>query len=89
MTQDLVNGLFELLGGILLWLNVRRILRDKTVTGVSVLPSLFFSLWGFWNLYYYPFLGQMLSFAGGLVLALANTTWVVLVFYFRGRDAQC
>lgn len=44
--MDLVNGLFEMVGGLLLWLNVRRLARDRQVAGVSVLPVLFWTAWG-------------------------------------------
>jgi hypothetical protein len=38
--------------------------------------SLFFTSWGVWNLYYYPSLGQWLSFAAGIALCLGNIAWV-------------
>jgi hypothetical protein len=75
---DLVNGAFELSGGVVCWLNVKRLLRDRSVQGVDWRVSAFFSAWGFWNLFYYPQLGQWASFAGGVALVIANTTWVVL-----------
>ena len=75
---DLVNGAFELTGGAVCWLNVRRLLRDRKLAGVDWRVSGFFSAWGFWNLLYYPSLHQWASFAGGIALVIANTTWVVL-----------
>lgn len=75
---DLINGAFELTGGVVCWLNVRRLLRDRRVQGVDWRVSAFFSAWGFWNLFYYPSLSQWASFAGGVTLVVANTTWVVL-----------
>jgi hypothetical protein len=80
--NDTINGLFEMTGAVLCWVNVVRILRDRQVKGVSWAVSAFFSLWGFWNLYYYPSLGQWASFAGGVALVTANTTWVVLAIHF-------
>ena len=78
---DLVNGSFECLGGFAILQSIRRVLKDKQVKGVSVLHVAFFSLWGFWNLYYYPSLGQSLSFWGGVLVTVANTTWVCLLVY--------
>lgn len=54
MIADLVNGGFELLGGLILLINIFRLRRDKRVAGISIIPICFFTLWGFWNLYYYP-----------------------------------
>ena len=86
--QDLVNGLFEFCAGILLWWNVRMILRDKKIRGVSILPTFVFGLWGWWNLYYYPFLGQTLSFWGGIFVVTANTTWVALAIHYTLKEKK-
>lgn len=75
---DLINGAFELTGGVVCWLNVLRLLRDRSVRGVDWRVSAFFFAWGIWNLAYYPTLHQWASFAGGVALVIANTTWVVL-----------
>ena len=86
--QDFVNGSFEFCAGLLLWWNVRIILKDKKIRGVSILPSAVFGLWGFWNLYYYPFLKQILSFLGGIFVVFANTTWVVLAIYYTLKEKK-
>lgn len=84
-TPDLFNGLFELFGGILYMLNIKILLRDKKVQGISLLPTVFFTSWGFWNLFYYPSLDQWFSFFGGVVLVLVNAIWLSLAFYYRKR----
>ena len=84
---DAVNGLFECLGGVLLWMGVRRLWIDREVKGMYWPATMFFGLWGWWNLFYYPSLGQWLSFLGGLVVVSANTTWVVLFLVFRAKKA--
>ena len=86
-TADVINGTFEALGGCLLWMNVARIIKDKCCKGVSVVPTAFFMLWGYWNLYYYPHLSQWWSFVGGLNVVAANTTWVVLMLVYRKEHA--
>lgn len=84
--QDFVNGiLFELIGGCLLWLNVAKLYEDKQVRGVNWITYAFFACWGIWNLYYYPHLGQWLSFVGGLNVVLANTVWVWMALYYGGN----
>ncbi|MEN6550066.1 MAG: hypothetical protein ABFE07_28825 [Armatimonadia bacterium] len=79
---DLINGLFELFGGVLLCLNIRRLYRDKTLKGVSWIPVAFFAAWGFWNLYFYPAVGCWLSFAGGTVVVTANSIWLAMVWWY-------
>jgi len=88
MIPDLINGSFEFLAGFLLWNNVRMILRDKKIRGISIVPTLFFALWGFWNLYYYPHLGQILSFLGGIFVVIPNTIWVGLAIYFTLKNKE-
>jgi hypothetical protein len=80
--SDLVNGLFELLGALFVLNNCRAVLRDRAVKGVSILSTAFFTAWGFWNLYFYPHLGQWWSFIGGAVLVAANVAYVALLMRF-------
>ncbi|MEN6623116.1 MAG: hypothetical protein ABFD50_16410 [Smithella sp.] len=86
MFNDIVNGFFELVGGLLCWLNVRKILVDKKIKGVYWPVQLFFAAWGWWNLYYYPSLFQWFSFFGGLFLVLGNTCWVFLAIKFTIKE---
>lgn len=82
-TPDLINAVFEVGGGLLCWGNVRRLLKDRQVKGVSWGVSAFFSVWSAWNCLFYPLLGQWFSFLGGIALFISNTTWVVLAIHFR------
>jgi len=80
--NDIINGLFELIGGLLCWFNVKKILTDKKVQGVYWPVQAFFAAWGWWNLYYYPSLDQWASFVGGIILVLGNTLWVILALRY-------
>lgn len=80
---DLINGLFEFFGGAVNWLNVRRLLIDKKLRGVSKIPTIVFTTWGFWNCFYYPYLDQWMSFWGGVVIVGANATWCYFAWKYR------
>jgi len=82
MTPDIINGMFELLGSGLTWMNVKRVYTDKGYAGIYLPAVSFFWAWGLWNLFYYPHLNQWFSFAGGCSLVLANTLWTGLMLYF-------
>jgi len=84
--MDLTNGIFELLGGMLLWLNVRRLWRDRRISGISLWPVVFFTSWGLWNLAYYPSLGQWWSFAGGIFVVSSNAAWLGLLGWFWAEN---
>lgn len=83
MIADVINGLFEMLGGIFVLNHCRTVIKDKAVAGVSIVSTIFFTLWGVWNLYYYPSLDQWWSFLGGLMIVSSNTLWVLLMFRYR------
>jgi len=85
-TQDLINGLFEFFGGVLSWMNVFQLIKDKSIRGIHWFPPLFFTTWGFWNLYYYPHLHQWVSFCGGLMVTLENIVWVSLMIKFKNES---
>ena len=89
MTPDLINGLFEICGSVMIWRNVLQLYRDKMYRGIHIEPTAFFMCWGFWNLYYYPHLDQWWSFWGGVSIVFANTVWVgQMLYYGRGEHAH-
>jgi hypothetical protein len=80
---DIINGLFEFLGGWFVFLHIQTLYKDKAVKGISWPAISFFVVWGYWNLYYYSYLGQFISFIGGFVLAVANTIWLTMIIYYK------
>lgn len=84
---DLINGSFEALAGAMVLNHCRVLYAEKMVRGVSVISSFFFTLWGIWNLYYYPALNQPMSFYGVLVVVAANALYVGMMVYYR-REAE-
>jgi hypothetical protein len=86
MLGDAVNGLFETIGAVCIFANIRALLRDKQVRGVYWPATAFFWAWGIWNLWFYPSLGQWFSFAGGLLICACNFVWLALALtYSRGQ----
>jgi len=86
LSPDSINACFELGGALLIWLNVRRLYRDKSVRGVFAPVFVFYTLWGFWNCVFYPAVGQMLSFYAGAGTTLGNLAWCALAWKHRGRN---
>jgi len=79
---DLINGAFELSGSIFVLLNILKLNKDKMVHGVSWVSVSFFTCWGWWNIYYYPSLGQWFSTIGGVLLAITNTYWTCQLLHY-------
>lgn len=81
---DLGNALFEIVGAVFTWQNVRCLLRDREIRGVDWRVTGFWSAWGLWNLAFYgPGMGLWLSWAAGLVLVAGNIFWVILALKFK------
>lgn len=83
MTADTLNGVFEIGGALLTLGNVRRVRRDKKVRGVDWRVMGFFAAWSWWNLFYYPSLGQWVSAIGAVIMVVTNTLWVLLAWKYR------
>ena len=86
MWQDKINGRFELLGGLFIMLSCIKLYKDKKVRGVSPIAIGYFTAWGYWNIHYYPHLGQWVSFAGGLCVVLINTIWLGMMIYYIRKE---
>jgi uncharacterized membrane protein YfcA len=83
MIPDVVNGLFEFGGGVFILNHCRTLLKDKRVAGVSILSTVFFAMWGGWNIFYYRHLEQFASFSAGLLVLFANSLWIALMCYYK------
>ena len=57
--MDRINACFELFAGYFIWLSIKQI---RKVKGISFKHIVFITLWGVWNLLYYPALTQWLSY---------------------------
>jgi hypothetical protein len=80
---DAVNGFFELVSAFMVYLHIRVIKKDKEVKGMSIVPIVFFTVWGFWNIFFYPYNGLYLSAIAGAVLALVNSYYFYLIMKYK------
>jgi hypothetical protein len=88
MWLDQVNSYFEVVGSILIWLNLRRLYKDQRIEGVSWVVTAFYVVWGCWSGVYYYNLGHWYSLAGQVVMCVGNLAWVVLAInltYFKKK----
>lgn len=88
MSPDLINALFEFGGALAISLSVVRAIRERLIAGVSFAHVTFFTAWGLWNLFYYPHLDQLWSFAAGVLLTIVNAVYLVLWIKFHKRKSQ-
>lgn len=88
MSLDVINGAFEGAAALSILNHCRVVHRQKSATGVSVLSTLFFFIWGLWNMYYYPALGQSFSYYAGVAVAASNALWIGLILKYRKVKAN-
>lgn len=87
MTPDIINAMFHFCGGWFILLHILTLRKDKSVRGVNTLAAAFFCTWGAWNIYFYPHLEQLWSFAAGIFIFLMNAVWVGQMIYYKRKEA--
>lgn len=87
-THDAINAVFEGGGAIALCLNVRRLLKDKSVKGVSLLTTSWWTAWGFWNVYFYAAVSCAASFWAGLAVVIVNAVWLGLALRYARAERR-
>lgn len=80
---DKINSVFEAAGGLFIVLSILQVWVDKSVAGVSLWHVSFFTLWGYWNLYYYKAIQQRFSLIASIGVTAANTVWLALLIYYK------
>jgi len=86
--NDIINAGFEFFATLFVLRNCYVVWDDKKVAGVSVAATAFFMMWGGWNVYYYPSLGQVFSFYCGIGVLLSNILYVGLLIYYSRHPKE-
>lgn len=79
---DLINGLYEVAAGFFLLLSCIRLYKDKEIKGWSIITTIFFTTWAYWNIYFYFHLTQKISVIGALFVALFNSIWTGMAIFY-------
>ncbi len=85
MNPDYINAIFMFTGAFFTWKNTSILYRDKEIKGIYLPTTVFFSMWGLWNLIYFPILHQWFSFIGGIFLVSGNITWIILALKYQKK----
>lgn len=86
---DIITSMFQFGAALFLLDNIRAILRDKDLKGVSIGMIVFFTLWGYWGIFMFYSLAQPLSMWTNVGIAAAYTVWLgmAIVYKFKARNA--
>ncbi len=82
MNPDVVNAFFELAGAFFICLSIKALWRDKEIKGVHWLPTVYFTTWSLWNIFWYNSLDKPWSLIGAYLMVVANMTWLISLGYF-------
>lgn len=85
---DVINGIWELVGAIFIIPSIMNIIKTKVSNGITWHTQTFFLSWGLWNVFFYPYNGFTYSFIGGLVLAVVNIVWLILILKHRVKKPE-
>ncbi len=83
--MDAMNACFEAVGAVLVWGNVRTLLRDRHVAGVNLSVSAFYVCYGAFSLAYYWSLSHWWSLAGNVGIFAGNSTWLILALWYSRK----
>lgn len=86
MNPDIANAAIELFGAGFTWRNAYQLYKERSLSGVYWPSTLFFTLWGAWNIFYYTALNQPFSFYAGILLTSGNAAWVILAIKLRVKE---
>jgi len=81
--MDAINACFELGGAFAIIPSIIAAHKAKEIRGISIITSIFFTSWGWWNIVYYPSLDQMLSAGAAVLLAGTNSIWLYQIWKYR------
>lgn len=71
----------------MLSMNVRQLYRDKAIKGVRIPVTIWFSVWGLWNVAYYSMVYQPISHYAGMFAAAMNLTWLSMAVYYTRKNS--
>jgi len=82
---DVTNGGLEIISVWLIAINIRAVLRDKAIAGVTLVSQVAYSVWSLWNCYYYLHLSQVVSGIFAVFVLVANVIYAALMVKYRGN----
>ena len=85
MTFDFINSALVVLSCLFVIPTLVCTYRHKKVVGVHWITPLFFTVYGFWNIAYFWYLGQMFSVGASGAMLVCNIAWLIMVLKYS-RD---
>lgn len=83
---DFTSAAFTVGAALFLLLNIRQMLVDRSLKGVSVYTIAYFTAWGYWGIFlFYAMPNMVLTFVASVILAIAYSVWLGLAIYYKRK----
>ena len=83
---DLMTAAFTFGAAMFLILNIRQLLIDKEVKGVSIYTISYFTTWGYWGIFlFYKMPNMLWTVFASVVLAVTYSVWLGLAIYYKKK----
>ena len=86
MTVDIINAIFETLGGLAVGFSLLKLLKTRKSHGIHWVTPAYFFIWGVWNIGYYASLDQYWSHVVSAGIATINFWYVWKILEYRNND---
>lgn len=73
---------------IVCWLHVKKIIDDKAVKGVSLIPTFVFMITNVVEMIYFAEKLDWWSVAGGASMLFSNAAWTLCVFFYLYKERK-
>lgn len=80
---DTINSLLVFGYIIFGFINIKSVMRDKVIKGISIYFVYFIVIVSTWNMYYYYSLEQYISMILAIILCIINIIWSSLILYYK------
>lgn len=82
ISAEQVLTVFFIACSAICWLNVRALYRDKTVKGVSIVPTCVFIATNIYEAWYFHHIHQFWAVFGSLSMLVVNLLWIILFLWY-------
>lgn len=87
MTPGTVLSILFLACAAVCWANVRALLRDRTVAGISLFPTWVFLTTNLYEVWFFFDLQQNWALVGSVAMAVVNMVWLGIAYFYRWQDS--
>ena len=83
---DLMNSIFAGLSSLFILNHCRVLYREKSVSGLSIISVMFFSVYSYWHLLFFYHLDITFSLVSSVLTFLANVLYMIMLLHYKMKS---